>query len=101
MKDEEILIQYGERNNNFLLEGYGFVEQYNFYDSLKIYLSLTSDDIFYDSVRGQHCSEFILKRNRFNFELFLCLKKKYFEQFYKKDSNKVKIIWSKPKDRNF
>ena len=40
---EEILIKYGNRNNQYLLEGYGFVEEFNPYDSLTVYLDPASE----------------------------------------------------------
>lgn len=77
------------------------MESLNPYDSLTIFVSQNSEDIFYDSVKGQGASPYKLKRGVFHFGMFLDFKKKYFEEYYHKDSRKAKILWTKPKDKGF
>jgi hypothetical protein len=60
-------MRYGSRNNMFLLEGYGFIEEFNRFDSLAVYFSSSSDEIFYDSVKGAGAIKFKFKRYRFDF----------------------------------
>ena len=64
---EEVLIQYGRRNNRFLLEGYGFVEKGNPYDSLVCYFGDKSEAVWFDRITAQHHNqEFKFKINCFN-----------------------------------
>ncbi len=100
-KGEEILFRYGNRNNNFLLEGYGFIEEFNKFDSLTAYFSTLSDEIYYDSVRGAIAIKCKFKRRCFDFAIILDLKKFYFDKYYNKSHTKVKVLWSIPKDIDF
>lgn len=101
MAGEEILIKYGSRNNMFLLEGYGFVEEYNRHDSLWAYFSTADNLIHYDSVRGAAAVKCKLKRYCFEFDTLIALKKHYYSKFYGKDHGKSKVLWSVPKDKQF
>lgn len=42
-----------------------------------------------------------MKKNQFNFDLMIDLKKKYYEEFYQKSAKSAKVLWSKPKDKDF
>jgi hypothetical protein len=85
----------------FLLEGYGFIEEFNKFDSLALYFSTLSDEIYYDSVRGAIAIKCKLKRKSFDFGIIVNLKKYYFDKYYNKSHAKAKIIWSVPKDIEF
>jgi len=56
-----------------LLEAYGFVEQFNPYDSFSVYLG--KDTIFTDQVRSDSAQMFKFKRNQFCLDFFLAAKK--------------------------
>lgn len=81
------------------MEGYGFVEKGNPYDSLIIYVDNLTDRILYDSVKGQGWKYYKLKRQLFDFDFLIDMKKHYYQKFYKKDPSKAKLIWSKPKTK--
>lgn len=85
----------------FLLEGYGFVEEYNQHDSLLAYFSTTDGLIYYDSVRAATAIRCKLKRYCFDFQTLIALKKHYYGQFYGRDYSKSKALWSVPRDRQF